>query len=231
MAVNVGELAEAVTQALSSGYASEGLAASARPHLPTAESLRSVENTRRAEWCQGWTEASWRSARAYCAPGIQLQPVDQLATALCLLLDVCARLQPRVLAAFAAQHRLLLTMPAWIVMARLTLAFPAWYVRRCEPLLMGVTLAYVARSGLFQIPLLAKHLGAAQLEDPFWIARVASIKALLMVALFSCICVCLGLAAQMVLGVALPMALLYGLERRSRRVFLSSGAARASIAA
>ena len=52
--------------------------------------------------------------------------VDQLAFALCLFLDVCACLQPAVLAAFAADHRLLLTLPAWTAMAYLTVACPAW---------------------------------------------------------------------------------------------------------
>ena len=51
------------------------------------------------------------------------------------------------------------------------------YVRHREPLLMGVMLAHVAETGLVQIPLLAKQLGAARLADPFWFARVASIEA------------------------------------------------------
>ena len=38
--------------------------------------------------------------------------VDQLAFAVCLFLDICTCLQPAVLAAFAADHRLMLTTPA-----------------------------------------------------------------------------------------------------------------------
>ena len=57
--------------------------------------------------------------------------MDQLAIAACLFLDICACLQPAVLAAFAANHRLMLTTPAWIAMAYLTVACPLWCAAAC----------------------------------------------------------------------------------------------------
>ena len=67
--------------------------------------------------------------------------VEQLAFAACLFLDICACLQPEVLAASAADHRLVLTAPAWIAMAYLTLASPVW----CAAALMKKTLILISK--------------------------------------------------------------------------------------